>query len=47
MSIEYIYSEPVKHRKKNIPEKHFSLVLQGGGAKGPALIGAYQALILA
>lgn len=50
-TVEYCFVEPVEVRNREIKSKlkiyivsHFSLAFQGGGAKGVAYLGAYQAL---
>ena len=42
--MEYFYQEPKSLRFKDIKEKHLSIALQGGGAKGILYTGVLKAL---
>jgi hypothetical protein len=42
--VEYPFRETLMRRRKLIKEKSYSLVFQGGGAKGVAYVGSYQAI---
>jgi hypothetical protein len=42
--VEYPFRETLVRRRKLIKEKSYSLVFQGGGAKGVAYVGSYQAI---
>lgn len=42
--IEFPFKESIARKRKYMKEKSYSLVFQGGGAKGVAYVGAYQAI---